>query len=95
MNDAGTKRLALIKSLVREQGADGDKCWLIVQLETEARKNKRLLAYVDGNDKDVELEAAEQRIRELEEMLDLAVPTWRDGVPGINFDPSTALKEAK
>ena len=42
MNDAGTKRLALIKSLVREQGADGDKCWLIVQLETEAQENGRL-----------------------------------------------------
>ena len=37
MNAEGTKRLALIKSLVREQGADGDKCWLIVQLETEAQ----------------------------------------------------------
>ena len=36
MNAEGTKRLALIKSLVREQGADGDKCWLIVQLETES-----------------------------------------------------------
>jgi hypothetical protein len=36
MNAEGTKRLHLIKSLVREQGADGDKCWLIVQLETEA-----------------------------------------------------------
>ena len=37
MNAEDTKRLALIKSLVREQGADGDKCWLIVQLETEAQ----------------------------------------------------------
>jgi len=36
MNAEGTKRLHLIKSLVREQGADGDKCWLIVQLETES-----------------------------------------------------------
>ena len=65
MNAEGTKRLALIKSLVREQGADGDKCWLIVQLATEAQKNERLLAYVDGNDKDAELEAAEATCQSL------------------------------
>jgi hypothetical protein len=65
MNAEELKRLTLIKSLVEEQGADGDKCWLIVQLETETRKNKRLLAYVDGNDKDAELEAAEATCRSL------------------------------
>jgi len=32
MNAEGTKRLALIKSLVEEQGADGDKRWIIDQL---------------------------------------------------------------
>ena len=67
MNAEELKRLTLIKSLVEEQGADGDKCWLIVQLETETRKNKRLLAYVDGNDKDAELEAAEATCQSLRE----------------------------
>ena len=32
MNAEGTKRLNLIKSLVEEQGADGDKRWIIDQL---------------------------------------------------------------
>ena len=32
MNAEGTKRLALMKSLVEEQGADGDKRWIIDQL---------------------------------------------------------------
>jgi len=43
MNDAGTKRLALIKSLVEEQGADGDKRWLIAQLETAEATCQSLL----------------------------------------------------
>ena len=34
MNTEQQKRFALIKSLVKEQGADGDKLWLIDRLET-------------------------------------------------------------
>ena len=58
MNDAGTKRLALIKSLVREQGADGDKCWLIVQLETEAQA-------LEAGGRIAELEAGIRAVEEL------------------------------
>jgi len=60
MNAEGTKRLALIKSLVREQGADGDKCWLIVQLETEAQA-------LEAGGRIAELEAL---VRELEKALE-------------------------
>ena len=41
--------------------------WLISRLEAEARENERLLAYVDGNDKDAELEAAETTCQSLRE----------------------------
>jgi len=64
MNAEGTKRLALIKSLVREQGADGDKCWLIVQLETEAQA-------LEAGVRIAELEAQVEAAREVLEVADL------------------------
>jgi hypothetical protein len=43
MNAEGTKRLTLIKSLVEEQGADGDKRWLIGQLEAAETTRQSLI----------------------------------------------------
>ncbi|HUV07929.1 MAG TPA: hypothetical protein VMX75_09385, partial [Spirochaetia bacterium] len=39
------------------------------QLTEQAREIERLLAYVDGNDKDVEIGNLEARVKELEELL--------------------------
>lgn len=94
MNVEQLKRLNLIKSLVEEQGADGDKRWLIAQLEAEAAEVERLM--VPGVRYSDERIAAEARIRELEGRVRLYEPAlWWDGKTWTDLGSNVPSTEAK
>ena len=78
MNDADSKKLEEIKELLETTWKDvsisrPQALWLIAQLAEQSQEIKRLLAYVDGNDKDVEIGNLEARVKELEELMQEAV----------------------
>lgn len=95
MNAEGTKRLTLIKSLVEEQGADGDKRWLIGQLEAAETTRQSLIDQssrwaaqaLEAGVRIVELEArVRERDKHIEEMarihrdtLDAALAESQEG----------------
>jgi hypothetical protein len=78
MNAEGTKRLTLIKSLVEEQGADGDKRWLIGQLEAAETTRQSLIDQssrweaqaLEAGVRIAELEAQVRGLREIADQWD-------------------------
>jgi hypothetical protein len=83
MNAEELKRLALVKSLVEEQGADGDKRWLIAQLEAAEATCRSLLAQssrweaqaLEAGGRIAELEAL---VRELRDWIEWALTLKAD-----------------